>query len=537
VSTQTGATPASGTAPTPPPSTPPALSPRELGRWAWRQLTSMRTALVLLFLLALAAVPGSIVPQRDIDAIAVNRWQDAHPTLTPIYEALGLFSVYDSVWFSAIYILLMISLVGCILPRTRIYWKAARATPPKAPRNLTRLPQARTFTLDEDPSAVLDRAQRVLRRRRYRVVSNGSAADEGFGEVSAERGFLREAGNLVFHVSLLVVLVGFALGGLLGFKGGVIVVNGQGFSNNLSQYDDFSPGALFGADDLEPFSLTVDDFSVEFLRSGEQAGMPVDFSADVTYTEAPGEEPRQHELAVNHPLSLDGGSVFLVGHGYAPLITVRDGEGNVAYDGPAIFLPQDSSFASFGVVKVPDALPEQLGFEGLFLPTYGFTMDTGPYSRFPDALDPVLSLLPYTGDLGLDTGEPQSVYSLDKDELEVMERPDGSDARLDIALGQTKQLPDGAGSIEFRGVERWVKLQISDTPGKELALGGVVLAILGLLASLFIRPRRAWVRIRRDGGRTVVELAGLDRSSGGDLAEEIDELEKQIHPAPQKEGP
>jgi cytochrome c biogenesis protein len=251
---------------TPPPS-PPALTPRELARWAWRQLTSMRTALILLFLLALAAVPGSIIPQTDVDSFAVSRWQESHPTLTPIYEALGLFSVFDSVWFSAIYILLMISLVGCILPRTRVYWRAMRARPPRAPRNLTRLPEHREAVLDEEPSVVLDRAAAVLRRRRFRL-------DVGDGEVAAERGYLREAGNLLFHVSLLVVLVGFALGNLFGYTGGVIVVNGQGFSNSLSQYDDFAPGALVGPDDLEPFSFTVDDFQVEFLRSGEQAGMP-----------------------------------------------------------------------------------------------------------------------------------------------------------------------------------------------------------------------------------------------------------------------
>lgn len=520
------------TQPTAPPPAPPALTPRELGRWTWRQLTSMRTALVLLFLLALAAVPGSIVPQREVDSIAVSRWQRAHPDLTPVYEWLGLFSVYDSVWFSAVYILLMVSLVGCILPRTRLYWRGMRARPPAAPRNLGRLPESRTFTLDEQPGVVLDRAQAVLRRRRYRV-------DAGDGELAAERGYLREAGNLLFHICVLVVLVGFALGGLAGYTGGVIVVNGQGFSNSLSQYDDFAPGALFGPDDLAPFAFTVEGFSVDFLESGPQAGMPTDFSADVTYTEAPGEPERHHELAVNHPLKLEGGSVFLVGHGYAPRVTVRDGEGNVAYRGPVVFLPQDASFASFGVVKVPDALPEQLGFEGLFLPTYGFTMEAGPFSRFPDALDPVLSLLPYRGDLGLDGGEPQSVYSLDKDDLEVIEKDDGSDLRLDIALGQTKQLPDGAGSITFDGVERWVKLQVSDTPGKLLALGGVLLAITGLLGSLFIRPRRAWVRVRGEDGRTVVELAGLDRSAGGDLGEAIDELGRLIQtPArPGKERP
>ncbi len=512
-----------------PPSSPPALTPKELARWAWRQLTSMRTALILLFMLALAAVPGSIIPQQRIDAIAVGRWQDQHPHLTPVYEKLGLFSVYDSVWFSAIYILLMISLVGCILPRTRIYWRAMRARPPKAPRNLSRLPEARTFVVDEEPSVVLERARAVLRRRRYRV-------ETGEGEVAAERGYLREAGNLLFHISVLVVLVGFAVGNLFGFKGGVIVVNGQGFSNNLSQYDDFAPGAVFGPDDLKPFSFTIDDFKVEFLRSGQQAGMPTDFAADLTYTEAPGQPEKKYKLAVNHPLMLDGGAVFLVGHGYAPQVTVRDGEGNVAYKGPAVFLPQDGSFESFGVIKVPDAMPKQLGFEGLFLPTYGFSMETGPFSRFPDALDPVMSLLPYQGDLGLDDGEPQSVYELDKKGLDLIKKPDGRPDRIDIALGQTKQLPNGAGSITFDGVQRWVKLQVSDTPGKGVALGGVLLAIIGLLGSLFIRPRRAWVRVRREDGRTVVELAGLDRSAGGDLADEIDELEQLIHhETPQKE--
>ena len=517
---------AAATNPPTPPSTPPALSPRELSRWAWRQLTSMRTALVLLFLLALAAVPGSVVPQRDVDSLAATRWVDQHPTLAPIYDRLGLFSVYDSVWFSAIYILLMVSLVGCVLPRLKIYWRGMRARPPKAPRNLARLPESREFEVAAEPSAALEHARSVFARKRYRVDVHPSEADGG--AVAGERGYLREAGNLLFHFSLLVVLVGFGLGNLYGYKGGVIVVSGQSFSNSLSQYDDFVPGSLFGAVDLAPFSFTVEDFDVEFLRDGEQAGMPTDFSADLTYREAPGEPDKKYELAVNHPLSVEGGSIFLVGHGYAPRVTVRDGDGNIAYKGPVVFLPQDSTFESFGVVKVPDAMPEQLGFEGLFLPTYGFSMRRGPFSQFPDALDPVLSILPYHGDLGLDSGKSQSVYELDKDKLEVYKLDNGADFRLDIALGQTKKLPDGAGSITFDGLDRWVKLQVSDSPGKRIALVGVLLAIAGLLGSLFIRPRRTWVRVSRRDGRTLVELAGLDRSSGGDLKEEIDELENLL---------
>ena len=160
--------------------TPTAMGPLELARWAWRQLTSMRTALILLFLLALASIPGSVVPQEAVDSLRASQWRDQHPKLTPIYEQLGLFSVYNSAWFSAIYILLVISLVGCFLPRMRVYWRGVRARPPGAPRHLSRMPQHRTFETDEAPEVTLERAQAWLRRKHFRVAGTeeGSASPE-----------------------------------------------------------------------------------------------------------------------------------------------------------------------------------------------------------------------------------------------------------------------------------------------------------------------------------------------------------------------
>jgi cytochrome c biogenesis protein len=452
----------------------------------------------------------------------VTRWKDQHPALAPVYERLGLFSVYDSVWFSAIYLLLMVSLVGCIVPRCRVYWRAVRADPPKAPRNLHRLPAYRRELTDDPPEAVLERARHELGRRRYRTVRRGEA-------VSAERGHLREAGNLLFHVSVLVVLAGFAAGQLFGYKGSAIVLVDSGFSNSLTQYDDFAPGSLFDEDGLAPLSFTVDDFDVDFLTSGERRGQPVDFGADITYRETPDDQPHRYRLQVNHPLVLDGVRVHLVGHGYAPVVTVKDGDGEVAYAGPVVFLPQDASFASYGVVKVPDARPRQLGFEGFFLPTYGFDMDRGPYSSFPDLLNPALTLEAYAGDLGMDDGKPQSVYLLDTDHMTKLTRPGGKLFRADLVPGRGVRLPDGQGSIELNGVQRWVKIQVSDTPGKGIALAGVVLALLGLMGSLFVRPRRAWVRVTRSQGRTLVEVAGLDRTAAGaGLDEEVAALAEQL---------
>lgn len=510
--------------PAPPPPTPPALTAAELLRWAWRQLTSMRTALILLLLLGLAAIPGSLIPQSRVDARAVSLWQLHHPGLTPLYQRLGLFHVYGSVWFSAIYILLMVSLIGCILPRLRVYWRALTKPPPAVPRNLSRLPAYRSTALSAEPADVTARAGRELRRLRFRVRITGTET----AEVAAQRGYLREAGNLLFHLSVVLVLVAFAVGNLFGFRGGVIVVDGQTFTNTAEAYDDFAPGALFGSSQLEPFNFTLDKFSASFVGSGPEAGIPSAFDAALTYRSGPGAPPGRDDLQVNHPLTIGSTSVFLVGNGYAPVVTVRDGIGKVVYSGPTVFLPLDPSYASVGVIKAADAQPEQLGFDGQFLPTYGHTKGTGVYSQFPDTLAPVLSLKAYAGNLGLDSGTPQSVYVLDKSRLTAFKDRAGRPLTLTIPMGATRKLPQGAGSITFNGVRRWAKLQISATPAEPLALGGVVLALVGLLGSLYVRPRRVWLRIRPDGPGSRVELAGLDRLEGDGLGETLDELVKAL---------
>ena len=486
----------------------------ELLRWSWRQLTSMRTALVLLLLLALAAVPGSVVPQQGVDAIETSRWQDDHPRLTPIYERLGLFDVYSSPWFAAIYLLLMVSLVGCFVPRIAVYWRAFSAAPPPTPRNLDRLPDHASYMTDAAACDVLASARTALRG--HRVVDHDDS-------VAAERGYLREAGNLLFHVSVLVVLVGFALGSLLGYRGGVILVVGNGMSNNLTQYDDFDPGSLFTPEDLDDFSLDIEDFEAEWITEGPARGQARAFVSHVRY-QAGDAEPREYDLRVNHPLGIGDTDVFLIGHGYAPVITIRDGNGDVAYSGPTVFLPEDQTFQSIGVVKAPDARPTQVGLEGWFYPTYAFTDETGPFSVYGRADNPAISMLVYAGDLGMDDGSAQSVYALDKSTVDPVLDEEGQPFRVDLAPGGSVRLPDGLGTVSFDGVERWNKIQISQTPGKWVALAGVVLALLGLLGSLFIRPRRVWVRAREGATGTLVEVGVLDRSGNADSGVVLDDL-------------
>ncbi len=309
----------------------------------------------------------------------------------------------------------------------------------------------------------------------------------------------------------------------------MILVQGTTFSNNLTQYDDFKPGGLFRQSQMENFRFSVDEFSVDWLKEGPRFGQARKFSAAVTYRVGDG-EPRTYDLRVNHPLEIDGTDVFLIGHGYAPVITVRDGNGDIAYTGPTVFLPRDASFLSYGVVNASSAKPGKIGLDGLFFPSFEM-VDGNPVTVFGDDLNPTLSMLAYTGDLGLDDGRSQSVYVLDKSKATPITKDDGKPLRVDLQPGDTVDLPDGLGSVTFERVDPWIRVQISQTPGKGLALLGVILALIGLCASLFIRPRRVWVRASgtMDGtGGTRVEVAVLDRSGNGEMDEVLAALLEEL---------
>ncbi len=487
-------------------------------RRAWRQLTSMRTALLLLFLLALASVPGGFLPQRALAPARVQEYTAAHPTLGPLLDRLSLFDVFASPWFAAIYLLLFVSLVGCIVPRTRLHVRALRSAPPKVPTTLRRLAASERWETDLSPQQVLDAARAGLPR--WRTVVRGSG-------LSAEKGYLRETGNLLFHVSLVALLVGIALGGLFGFKGTVLVKEGDGFANALLNYDDITPGRRFDPDSLAPFHFALSAFDATYTEDGAART----FEADVRWAPTADAPERPYRLRVNHPLVTGNGTkVYLIGHGYAPRIVVRDGAGQVALDQSVPCLPANPQFLSNCTIKAPDAAPDQLSFEGVFTPTTVQDPTTGRVtSVHPAPRVPALTLVAYRGDLGLDAGVPASVYSLEK--TARMTQVDAPPQAL--RPGETWTLP-GGGSITYAGTDEWATFQVTQDPGKVLALWASGGMVLGLLLSLFVRRRRLWVRAvpgtSPDGGpaRTVVEVGGLSRTDAESFAAEFATLTERL---------
>jgi len=491
-------------------------------RFIWRQLTSMRTALILLLLLALAAVPGSLVPQTTSDPNGVIAYHQNDPELAAVLDALGLFSTFSSPWFSAIYLLLFISLIGCVIPRAIQHARALAARPPRTPARLERMVGHTVRAFDGDATTALAAAERLLRSRGYRVARYPTRAGES---VSAERGYLRETGNLLFHVSLIGVLIAVAIGGSVGYTGQRVVTEGTAFTNVQSGYDSFYPGRLFTESMLAPFSLRLDEFLVDFEENNLAAyGSAHNFRAHMTITE-PGHEPRDDTLTVNGPLTVDDVRIYLLGNGYSPVLTIRNPDGDIVFSQPTLFRPLDAAYLSTGVIKVPDGLAEQVGLEGLFYPT-AVRGDSGAFfSSHPDLINPLLTLEVYTGDLGLDDGRATNAYVLDVEGLGLTQIA-GREAPVEslyLKPGEAVDLPNGLGTVTLEPViPRFAAIEMHWDPAQPWLFGFVLAAIAGLLVALFVPRRRVWVRARTaEDGAVQLEWAGLAKGEDARLPDSV----------------
>jgi cytochrome c biogenesis protein len=513
------------------------VSPLAVARNTWRTLTSMGTALVLLFLLALGAIPGALLPQRSLNEAKVAQYIAEHPTMGPWLDRLQAFDVFSSFWFTAIYVLLFISLVGCLTPRMVEHVRSMRAVPVAAPKNFGRLPKHRTTEVTGEPQAFATAV--TARLRGWRTVSR-VRDDEGVKpsvEISAEKGYLREFGNIVFHFSLLGLLVAVAAGKLFGYEGNVIVVadGGPGFcSASPAAFDSFRAGNTVDGTSLHPICLRVNDFQADYLPSGQATS----FAANVEYQA--GEDLssgtwRPYRLQVNHPLRIGGDRIYLQGHGYAPTFTVTFPDGQTRTqtlqwrpDDPITMLSSGAMRFDPPAGTYPDAgdrRKNQIALQGLFAPTeqlHGTLLS----SSFPAPNDPAVAIDIYKGDGGLDSGRPQSLFTLDPRLIEQGRLT--KMARVNLGAGESTRLDDGT-IVAFDGAVPFINVQVSHDPAQIWVLVFAMSMMGGLLVSLVIRRRRIWVRITpADPGSVSVELGGLARTDNSGWGDEFERLTERL---------
>ncbi|QNQ89538.1 cytochrome C biogenesis protein ResB [Corynebacterium poyangense] len=517
---------------------------------AWNWLTSMRTALALLFVAAVGAIPGALLPQRNLNEQRVEEYIANNGTIAEIYDKLRFFDVFSSPWFNAIGILLVISLVGCIIPRSWVHYKALRTPPVRAPKRLERMPHFQEGVVEkseEDISAFIRR-----RLKRWHLAEYQPSEDRaGKHSFSAENGYIREFFNLVFHLALVAILLTASAGKLLTYEGQVIVIadeDGEGstFCNtSTANYDSFRGGALFDGTGLAPFCVAVHDFTADYLPNG-QAEM---FSSNISY--ASGDQIYQdpstwatHLLRVNHPLRIAGDRVYLQGHGFAPTFTITWPNGEKRTQ-TTQFRPDDPTFfLSSGAVRfdppagmypnLAERRKNQIAIQGLFAPTAQWGGEKGQLlsSAFPQMKDPAVAIDIYRGDNGLDTGRGQELFSLDQSLIHTgqLQRID----RVNLTAGQEVTLDDGT-VVRFDGAKEYANIQVSHDPTQVWVLISTVVGLAALVGSLLVKRRRIWVRCEPLAeGKVQVQVAGLARTDSAGWGEEFDDFARELLELPEE---
>jgi cytochrome c biogenesis protein len=518
-----------------PPAARPDRPPRRPGlgdtlRQAWREYRSMRTALVLLVVLAAASILGSLFPQEGLSPQRVDQYFADHPALAPVLERLGFFDVFGSAWYMAIYLALLGALVACLVPRTRALVRVLRSRPPRG-GDLARYRTRAGFDTPATPDQAMAAARRVLRRNRFRLAEHPEGSGEpqrgapvSRGELAGEKGYLREAASLLFHVSLLVLLVGLAYGKGYGYRGQMAIVEGETRANARVGYDSFSPGRFFGPERLAPFQLRLDDFTNSFHPDNT----PREFASRLTALDLDGRELQAQRVAPNRPMTVDGVRIFQSDYGYVPVVGVRDKAGRELLAPQEVLTLRDpASEWSTGAVKVTGSDP-QVGLE--------LTMFTGlvtaphcpggaPFCNDPRLVRPVLVVLAYQGDLGADRA--QSVFTLDRTRL----RPLG-DRPVLLVPGQSKELANGM-VVSFTDLKQYSVFTLARDPGVPVVAAAAALLLLGLVPSLYVTRRRVWVRATPAGpGVTRVELAGLALQGKAAFEGELARLARQVQRGP-----
>ena len=369
----------------------------------------MRTALLLLLLLAIAAVPGSLVPQRSSDPNGVTQYFADNPELAPVLDGFQMFDVYTSAWFSAVYLLLFVSLIGCVIPRTKHHFEALRARPPRTPARLVaarRLHRARRC-----PTA----RRRMPRSTPRRGAAASARATGSSATTCAARHPSRPSAATCARPATssstprcVGVLVAVGFGGGFGFAGQRVVVEGQTFVNTLAAYDSFNPGRFFDDTTLDPYRLSLDEprrgrtRRATRTRSASRSTSPRHVTVQAQGGDAEdGARSRSTSRSASH-----GTDVYLLGNGYAPTITVRDADGEVVFTDSVPFLPQDANLTSIGVVKVPDGLDGAARHGRLLLPDADDARLGRLHVELPRPRSSRCSRSTSTqGDLGIDGGD------------------------------------------------------------------------------------------------------------------------------------
>jgi cytochrome c biogenesis protein len=436
----------------------------------WHQYTRMRTAIYMLIGVLGIVLIGTFVPQQFTSAQAkVDEFIAAHTSLNDLATHLGLplTSVFVSPLFYVLLGSIYIALLSCVLTRGRALL-------------------VRTF-------------------RRYPRTPQ----------------YWGEWGSWLFHTSFFLLLIAVVWGKATGFDGIMTITEGQRIAETRASYDTLQEGMLFDGHH-SGYQVQLNHFAAPLLASG----LPSDFVSNVTVYDA-GNPVLTKDVRVNDFLGYDNVDFYQQDYGWAPHIVVTNPSGEVVSDNAPQLVSGDKT-ASTGVVKVPAfnyTLPgqgrsTQVGARLVLYPDAqalpnvggsGLDIAYGPGSAA--ANNPVMEVQLFVGDLGLDSGASQDVFSLDTNGMSPY-YTGGAAFALGLHETVTLQLPGANNTtvpftIAFPDLHQFSLFHVKKDSGVPLVYATFILTMAGLLTKLYLRP---FLERRQRSRRAALAPAGIGGS-------------------------
>jgi cytochrome c biogenesis protein len=501
-------------------SSPSRLSLRQSVAMVWRTLRSMRTALILLLMLAAASVVGSLIPQIPNSPERAAQFLDTHPLLGEFYRRAGLFDVFGSWWFTLITVLLFVSLVACLVPRTRAAWRSLRARPIQA-REIDAFRHYEEREVGLAPADAIEVARRTLRRRRFRV-----ARDPERPSLAAEKGALRETGSLMFHWAFILLLVGVVYGKGTGYSGFALVVEGDTWIDAQANYDGQIRTGRFFDGEFTGIGVHLNEFESAFRETGQ----PMDFVSRVDLLAPDGTPIRPQDIRVNHPAKIEGITIYQSSFGWAPVIRIADGD-RVLFDDAVPFSRQeapegvpDLAMPWRGVVKLPTLRPQVAIDLELWPDSRAFfeQLQTGEPVAMLVSYEPLMRYVVYEGKLTDPSPVSLDVRSMDETANGIVFA--GTEA--DLATGKLLEdgdTPEGP-TLGFTDLKQYSVFQVAKDRGVPIVLVAAILILVGLLPALYSSRRKVWVRAEPSEGGSLLQVGGFALQRKAQFEEEFARL-------------
>mgnify|MGYP001822500325 FL=1 len=424
-----------------------------MGAAAWRLLTDVRFAVVLILLLALSGLVGMLVRQFRVTkaddparyeaelASVRTAWEGlpAGGLLVDTFDALGLFSVFSTPWFLLLMTVLVISIICCTLDRTPRLWRSVRHVRVEQPAAFFDPSREGRAALDASGPDSLEAVQRAFRQRHFRRQQTVTA--DGVTYVYGDRNQYQKLATLLTHAGLVLFLVGGAVTVAAGFETVVFVGEGE-----------TAPVQAVGT----PGNLLVKNHA--FFAPRRADGSFADFSTDLSVFRD-GEEVARETIRVNDPLELDGFVFHQNTFGPTAELTIRDDAGALVWDGP-LLLDEELLGAPQGFMTIP-------GTEAGLVTVLS-----------NDAQGSPALVMQGVGPADPESGENETLF--------LVTIPEGVTTDPEVTAGQ---------SITWAGVGSWSGMVIKQDPGQPIIWIAFGLLIAGLVLTFYFPRRRAWARI------------------------------------------